>query len=80
MSINVVDVQNHPQGVLAIGAPLSGNVVVLKTLDVIFFKPSTEIEVDPPGYIKLEEKGKTHSYQQYRNVHALQMDTFLCRI
>ena len=55
-----VDVDDHAQGDLVIGAPASGNVVVLRTLDVAFLKPSTEMEVDPAGAIKLEEKGKTH--------------------
>ena len=55
-----VDVDNLAQGDLAIGAPTSGNVMVLKTLNVAFLDPSTEIEMDPKGAIKLEEKGKTH--------------------
>ena len=61
-----VDVDNHAQGDLAIGAPgkdnSEGNVVVLKTLDVAFLEPDTEIELDPTGAVKLEKKGKTQSY------------------
>ena len=53
-----VDVDNHAQGDLAIGAHTSGNVVVLRTLDVAFFKPKTDVVVHPAGAIKLEEKGK----------------------
>ena len=56
--ISGVDVDDHAQGDLAIGAPISSNVVVLRTLDVAFLNPSTEIEMDPAGAIKLEEKGK----------------------
>ena len=75
-----MDVDDHAHGDLAIGAPISSNVVVLRTLDVAFLNPSTEIEMDPAGAVKLEEKGKIQSYSQYRNEHALQIDTFLCRI
>ena len=57
-----VDVDNHAKGDLAIGATgrknSKGNVVVLRTLDVAFFKPDTEVVVDPAGAIKLEDKGK----------------------
>ena len=60
-----VNVDNRAQGDLAIGAPgrdnTTGNVVVLRTHDVAFLKPSTKIELDPDGAIKLEEKGKTQS-------------------
>ena len=56
-----VDVDVHAQGDLAIGAPgkgsASGNVVVLRTLEVAFLKPKTEIEMDPNGAIMLEDTG-----------------------
>ena len=57
-----VNVDNRAQGDLAIGAPgrdnTRGNVVVLRTHDVAFFKPKTDVVVHPAGAIKLEEKGK----------------------
>ena len=57
-----VDVDGFAQGDLVIGAPgqgsESGNVVVLRTLEVAFLDPITEIEVKPEGAIKLEDTGK----------------------
>ena len=64
--ISGVDVDDHAQGDLAIGAPISSNVVVLRTLDVAFLNPSTEIEMDPIGAIKLEEMGETGKTQPYQ--------------
>ena len=56
-----VDVDSHAQGDLAIGAPgndsVSGNVVVLRTLEVAFLKPKTEIEMHPNEAIMLEDTG-----------------------
>ena len=78
-----MDVDDHAHGDLAIGAPISSNVVVLRTLDVAFLNPSTKIEMDPIGAIKLEEMGetgKTQPYQQNLIVDVLPIYTFLYRI
>ena len=58
-----VNVDDFAQGDLAIGAPGkasdSGNVVILKTRDIVFLTPTTEEpEIVPPFALLLTDKGK----------------------
>ena len=56
-----IDVDGFARGDLAIGAPgkdlASGNVVLLRTLEVAHLKPETEMESDPSGAVRLQDTG-----------------------